>query len=383
MNKVQLTLIYIIKKSQFNTETVISFDIDLNELFEEASKQSVLGIVASEIPDNISQNEKWQRVQLNQMASYIRYCYAEDELNSIMNEAGISYAILKGNAAAINYKDPSMRAMGDIDFIVGSDVFEKTKELLIANAFALVPDSDKHPRHIEFKKNGVLFELHRKFSHEDVDIEHFVVEGLNNVCVGRIDNHEFSMLPKLANGLVLLDHMRNHLKSGLGLRQAVDWMMYVYHNLDDEFWEKEFCPVVREKGMDTLAISATRMCQIYLGLPETITWCKEADEKVCEQLMECLLESGNFGRKNGQGQSVESVSTSMKRVGLFRWLQYAGEHNWKAYHKHHWLKPFCWFYQIFRYMGQGIKSGRSRKQLKDDLNRSEQRYELLKKLGIE
>lgn len=158
--------------------------------------------------------------------------------------------------------------------------------------------------------------------------------------------------------------------------------MYVYRNLDDAFWNSEFKAAATEKEMDTLAISATRMCQIYLGLPETINWCKSADENTCDQLMDCILVSGNFGRKKGKGNSVETVSTSIKRKGLFRWLQYAGEHNWKAYHKHHWLKSFCWFYQIFRYAKQGIKTGRNRKQIRGDLDRSKERYELLKKLNI-
>ena len=160
-------------------------------------------------------------------------------------------------------------------------------------------------------------------------------------------------------------------------------MMYVYRNLDDEYWENEFSRVAKEKKMEKLAVTATRMCQMYLGLPETITWCKGADEKTCEELMECLLASGNFGRKNGRGNSVETVSTNMKRKGLFRWLQYAGEFNWEAYHRHHWLKPFCWLYQIFRYAKQGVKTGRNRKQIRGDLDRSKERFELLKKLGIE
>ena len=200
--------------------------------------------------------------------------------------------------------------------------------------------------------------------------------------IASIEGHEFPMLSPLANGLVLLDHMRRHLKSGLGLRQVIDWMMYVYHNLDDEFWNSSFRTIAEDKGMDKLAITATRMCQIYLGLPETITWCKSADEKTCEQLMECLLVSGNFGRKNGQGNLVETVSTFIKQEGLFKWLQYAGEHNWETYHKHHWLKPLCWFYQIFRYAKQGFKTGRNKKQLKADLDRSKDRYDLLKKLNI-
>ena len=121
---------------------------------------------------------------------------------------------------------------------------------------------------------------------------------------------------------------------------------------------------------------------MYLGLPSLITWCSSADEKTCEELMENLLLSGNFGRKNGNGNSVETVTTSIRREGLFRWLQIAGEHNWAAYRNHHWLKPFCWIYQAFRYAGQGLKIGRKGKELLRDLDRSKERYELLKKLGI-
>ena len=227
----------------------------------------------------------------------------------------------------------------------------------------------------------MIFELHHHFSNE-VNIEDYLIEGLKHPVTASIDGHEFPMLPKLANGLVLLDHMRQHLRSGLGLRQVIDWMMYVYRNLDDDFWNLEFMEVTKEKDMYILAITATRMCQLYLGLPETTTWCKSADDKLCEQLIECLLVSGNFGRKNAQGNSVETVSTSIKQKGLFCWLQYAGEYNWEAYHKHHRLKPFCWFYQIFRYAKQGLKTGRNKEQLKGDLERSKDRYDLLKKLNI-
>lgn len=47
-----------------------------------------------------------------------------------------------------------------------------------------------------------------------------------------------------------------------------------------------------------------------------------------------------------------------------------------------WLKPFCWIYQGFRYAKQGIKSGRNREQLKNDLKRSKERVEVLKRIGI-
>ena len=378
MTNEQHALLELIKISQFGSSEEISLDgVNMNTLYEEASQQAVLGLVASVIPSKYL-DKKWLDAKYQQESAYIRYCNAQDELKEVLDKADIPFVILKGNAAAVYYKNPMYRSMGDIDFLVPQDQYSNAISALIESNYVLGHKSD---RHISLHKNSYTFELHHHFSH-DINIDDYLFEGLNDSFISSIDSHSFTMLPKLSNGLVLLDHMRNHLKSGLGLRQTIDWMMYVYLNLDDLFWQSTFQSVAQEKGMDTLAITATRMCQIYLGLPETITWCKTADEDICKQLLSSLFVSGNFGRKNGNGNSVETVTTEIKQYGLFHWLQFAGEHNWVAYHKHHWLKPFCWFYQIFRYAKQGIKAGRTRKQIEADLNRSNERYKLLKKLNI-
>ena len=303
-------------------------------------------------------------------------------MERLLDENVIPFVILKGNAAAIYYKNPSLRSMGDVDFIVNEDDFFRTKEIMLNSGYELKHDAELDDfRHISFEKNKTSFELHRKFSHE-VDIESFVMEGLDNRENRIIEGFEFPVLPKLANGLVLLDHMRNHLKRGLGLRQVVDWMMYVNAELDDDFWNSVFGHIAREKGIEKIATVATKMCQKYLGLSESITWCKSADDELCDSLMKNLLDSGNFGRKNGTGNSIETVLMAIREEGFFRRLQHAGEYNWKAYKKHHWLKPFAWIYQAFRYAGKGIKTKRNRAQVKEDMQRGKERYELLKKLEI-
>ena len=192
------------------------------------------------------------------------------------------------------------------------------------------------------------------------------------------------MLPELPNGLVLLDHMRNHLISGLGLRQVIDWMIYVNKVLNDDYWNTTFMAVVKEKEMYKLAITATKMCIQYLGLPNTITWYNvaEADDSLCTDLINYIFSSGNFGCKKGDSGRIETITTVMRRRGIFRRLQFAGEHNWKAYKNHHWLKPFCWFYQIFRYARQGLESRRNAAQLKSNMNAAKERTELLNKLGV-
>ena len=379
----QKALLRLIAQSQFGASDDYSFEgVDWDAVFKEATDQAVLGIVAPEVPSEFA-DAKWQQALFRQTAAYIKYCHAEDELKKVLDEANIPFVILKGNSAAIAYKDPSKRMMGDIDFIVPQGMFDKAREKLVDAGYTINLETGNYIRHIGFEKDGMEFELHRFFSHDDYDIDDLVFAGIDNKKPGMIGEHEFPLLPPLVNGMVLLLHMRQHLKSSMGIRQIIDWMMYVYRNLNDDFWNNEFSAVARENGLDILATTATRMCQLYLGLPESIVWCMNADEKTCSQFMTSLLDSGNFGRKDGSGNIAEKVNLRMKNNGLFAWLQFAGEYNWKAYHKHRWLKPFCWVYQIIRYTGQVINYDRKGGKFQEDIKRSNDRFDLLKKLGID
>ena len=154
--------------------------------------------------------------------------------------------------------------MGDIDFIVPIDRFDDACKLMLENGYSQKKGDKKDTRHKSFSKGGTHYELHRHFSYTDLDIEEYITDGFEQVNQGNINGIVFPMLPKLANGLVLLAHMRNHLQSGLGLRQVIDWMMYVDKELDDLFWEQEFMRISKTVKLDKFAIAITRMCQLYL-----------------------------------------------------------------------------------------------------------------------
>ena len=340
------------------------------EVLEEAVSQAVTGLVPQLTVDG----------ELRQMGLFVQYTFAEEMLTEMFREAGIPVAMLKGSAAGVYYPQPYQRTMGDFDFIVRTADFDRARKLLEDNGYFPVRVPKVIERELQYMNDGREYELHYRFSDPDLDIEKYIIDGLEHLETGRIDDHEFPMLPPLANGMVLLAHMRHHLQMGLGLRQMIDWMMYCDKVLDDAFWSSGFEEAATDTGLKTLAVTATRLCQKYLGLKDTITWCNDADDELCDMLMDSLLTSGNFGRKQGRGHSVEKTVTSFKKQGVFRYLQKAGENNWKAYHRHSSLKPLCWFYQVFRYAKQGLSR---RGELKEDLDRGRKRYEMLKKLNIE
>ena len=406
MNQTTAILIDLLKKTLWGTElpdygTLYSEPVDWDAVFSEAKNQSVASLAFPALfTDDLAFNtvpslqstpvpkellDTWESYSDKLRVKYHHVLSAQDALLKLLKNNNIKSVILKGAAAAVYYPAPSRRSMGDIDFLVPQDQYEEAEQLLKDNGYNVTHPREDNSRHCGFIKDGIEFEIHHHFSHDDaVDIEEYLINGLNNIDTKTIDGHSFPMLPATQNGLVLLDHMRNHLQSGMGLRQVIDWMMYVNATSKEDFWEKELLPIIKQKNMYTFAATTTKMCKKYLGLTDTknIEWCDTADPTLCEELFNALMSNGNFGRKKGNDNNVERIFTSIRRHGLFHRLQESGKHNWKAYKKHPWLKPFCWIYQIFRYARQGLSTGRNTKQIKQDLDESKQTTNLLKKLGI-
>lgn len=380
MTVAEETLLSLIRISLFGSSEIALDGIDWDEVISEAQLQSVAGLISNALPMPI--RDQGRKYLYQNTSTYSHILYAQRKLLDMFENAGIPLVILKGFAAAIYYPVPALRSMGDIDFLVPQERFADAVSLMESNGYVTTQKGDvPKERHVGFVKDRILFELHHHFSYTDLDIEEYLLEGLKHLEIQTIDNSPFPMLPKLANGLVLLAHMRAHLQSGLGLRQVIDWMMYVDKVLDDVFWEREFKKAAQEVGLEKLAIVTTHMCQMYLGLSERITWSNSAEENLCSRLMDSLLSSGNFGRKIGDSYNTETVGTFIRKEGFFHYLQRAGECNWEAYKQHHWLKPFCWVYQTARYCRKGLKANRGR-ELVGGINRSKKRYELLRELNI-
>lgn len=370
----------LIKEALFNIHNPSTEKINWEEVLIEADKHAIIGIIAKQIPEKTC--HEWSIKTSKIMMQTVRKLQAQSQLVQIFEENNIPLAVLKGTAAAVYYPIPSYRTFGDIDFIVPQESFDKANDLMLENGYQRINDDQtENPRHYRYKKDDYIFEMHHHFSYPDLDIENFIIDGLKHVEYSSCDGVSFPMLPRLANGMVLLAHMRCHLLSGMGLRQVLDWMMFVNKELDDEFWQSEFKTAAESVHLDVLAKTVTRLCQNCFGLPESITWCKDVDEDLCDRLLDQLLMSGNFGVKLGKDKQFGTVMTAIQKNGIFKQLQISGEKNWKLYKKNKWLKPLCWLYQIFRYCRQGI-GARKKSKISKDIQLSRKRYRLLKELKV-
>ena len=287
--------------------------------------------------------------------------------------------ILKGTTAAKYYLHPEYRVMGDIDIMTSRDDYPAACEMLLQNGFReITSDIAKGSgRHRQFMKNGIEVEVHAYYAYMNDPKK---AKLLDDMIIDNINpSHE---LPDEINGLVLIEHINHHIEEGLGLRQIIDWMMYVDKCLPDERWPS-FQALVRKTGHETLVIVTTRMCELYLGLSEH-NFCAQVDVDTCEEFMNYVLTCGNFGRKQEEGALISKgfFGSAHTVKGAFQFLQGRGLITWKAAQKYRCLRPFAWMYQAFRYFKKGLHRKDNLTKLKAEYEMAQKRNRLLVSLGV-
>lgn len=346
-------------------------------LYDELSRHAIVTLVAPILPSlemSTELREKWKSTILQHLAYYCNYKYEQSNL-----PITVPYVILKGTSASQYYDHPEFRIYGDIDIMPKREGFQAACTQLLENGYIEknAHHLDEFGRHRTFFKNGIYIEVHAFFAlfndkHKAKYLDDLIISNINPSHV----------LPDMINGLVLLEHINQHMETGIGLRQIIDWMMFVDKYLPDERWD-EFGSLANKSGLETLAVVVTKMCEKHLGLPER-KWCANADNKLCEQLVEYILESGNFGNKQKDENHTGALILSFARspMSAFSLLQRRGLINWKSVKKYHWLRPFAWLYQLTRYIKNGFERDSSISKLKQEYELSKARDQLFSKLGV-
>ena len=370
----------------FGTDFNFADECDWSKVYEDLIAQAVEGIVGDYIPKlpvSADMRIQWKKSCINRIGNFYRLLSVQNELTELLRKEKINFVILKGTAAAMYYPRPQYRAMGDIDFLVAPADFDRAFELLTANGFSDTDESCE--RHKNLIKNNCEFEMHKYFtlrgeSKELAELDKVIFDGLNNAEFHEIDGAVFPALPKLQNGLVLLQHLKHHLRRHFGMRQIIDWMLFVDKNLDDEYWNTEFSQYAAEAELVQLAVTVTRMCQIYFGLREDITWCADADEKLCEQLFRHIYECGNMG-KNRTDRVQKTFDLKGGPFALVKNLQFHGVRDWKALKKFPFLRPFAWLYQICHHIRIAFKYKITPSKIISYSKTENEHIEMYKKLG--
>ena len=355
--------------------------------------QSVIGYPTNVVEDlELSSTDLAEYLFLagKSLWGWYRLMKAQDSVLAEFRQAGIPVAVLKGAAAAANYPLPKSRSMGDIDLIVPPDHFDRAFALLERLGWDNDIELEVNPRHAGFRKEHCPeIELHRYFStctdKRQADfLDQAIYDAIPRAEWTDVAGFSVPVLPPLENGLVLLAHVNQHLGSGLGLRQILDWQMFVAAYLTDELWEHEFRHAAQQIGMEKLAITTTWLCRTYLGLQTSATWFDGADAQLADDLLLYIMHKGNMGRKMERGtQATRIVMHSFRSpAARVRDLYTGGRSQWAPARKHAWLAPAACIYQIGHVIRKGLARNASMGELVNDARSAQEEVDLLKRLEV-
>ena len=285
---------------------------DWSALMVFAGKQALIGIcLPEECPENLPKDLLLQwigQVQLIEQQNKLLNKRI-GQLFGMLRQAGFSCCLLKGQGNAEMYANPLRRCPGDIDAWVNTD--EVTAYSYVKKFF---PDAEESYKHIHFP----IFEdapvdvhvtpLRLYSSLYQKRLQLWINQSKEEQFEHRIRltgiEREVSVPTAKFNAVYQLGHMLIHLyDEGVGLRQVVDYN-HVLKNLKvlkDE--RRELVSTIKNLGMYKFARAMMWIETSVLGLP--LAQCLvEPDERRGKQLLEDILEGGNFGhhsqRYNGK-----------------------------------------------------------------------------------
>lgn len=226
---------------------------------------------------------------------------------------GIPAVLVKGQALAQDYLDPSRRQPGDIDLLVPSGSYEAAKSVLLPKATKVAEEipgilhQGMHFRSVEVEIHGSISTLmSRKLDRQLAGFlaQQFDGRPLPAVSIGGAD---IPVPEANFNAVYVFVHFLQHYWSGgVGLRQPLDWMTFV------SVHKRDIHPVLLERQLEELGLLHlwkvfTGFAQEYFGCPaEKLPLSAVPDSGKNRRIWRFIEAQGNFGKKKDRRRGKES-----------------------------------------------------------------------------
>ena len=355
-------LLNILANNLFNAGRTVNLNEDnLNAVWCEAYAQAVTLMAFHKSDIAILQSDKCDYIRKklsHTLAVNAKIDFEHVRICDIMQKADIPCTVLKGFASALYYPDALMRSMGDVDFLVDTDNFEKANEVLLKNGYASL--GKNHDVHDIYIGRVCRCEMHFQPSgipqgKAGVKVRKYLADISEKAETVQTELGAITVPCTFHHGLIILLHMCHHLTGdGLGLRHLCDWAVFI-NSLGEEKFLEAFEKAFRDIGLWEFAKTMTFISCKYLGL-QGMQWAQSADETLADYILIDIIIGGNFGQKNAD-RSHESLlisSKNEKKVSMLRQFFISANSivykNWKAARKLKILLPFGWIFFGGRYI---------------------------------
>lgn len=221
---------------------------------------------------------------------------------TMLEQAGFSYCILKGQGNALAYPDPSARTPGDIDVWVAAPPSQ-----VISFARQAQPNAKACYHHVEYVKcDGIEVELHYRpaFLNNPLynsRLQRWFKSEAATQCSHRVElsNEAGAMnVPTDAfNRIFQIAHIMNHVvHEGIGIRQLMDYYFLLRKGFSPEEQKREE-QLLRHLGLYNITAAVMYMLRQLFAMPLD-KMIVPPDRRRGLFLLKEVLEGGNFGRYN-------------------------------------------------------------------------------------
>ena len=297
---------------------------DWQEVLKESKAQTVCLAVFDALSEKndipVKEREEFELISAKQLSQNITVHTYHNYLHNLMEQNGIDYCVIKGSASAYHYKNPLLRAMGDVDFLIKKEDIERAKNVLLKDGFSLY--EDKHISHLVFKKGKMHFEMH--FSLPGMPegkygeiIKAYLDKIFEKVKTVNIERLEFKIPSPFHHGLILLMHTYHHmLGEGVGLRHLCDIAFFINSFKENEF-EETFKDKLEKSGLWHFAKILAYTCYKYLGAQKKAFMTDDLDG-IAEAVMADIFAGGNFGKKDKSRASQSLAISDRGKDGIHK-----------------------------------------------------------------
>ena len=408
MNDVQSLLLQVISAALFGKKAPTVADNQILPLIDESKAQAVFPLLLSAL-DSQMQEKLTPEQYAEQNEEFFRYSIAgtqnfaeHSELHELMTANDIPYVVMKGFASAMYYPEPSLRSMGDVDFLVRPEDLERAGKATESAGFIVDHGEEEESKHIAYHRDPMsIWELHRSVNGiPGGEVGELIKAEMDKVIATAelVDQDDvICMVPNnLHHGLIMLLHTASHLTSeGVGLRHLCDWVIFA-SSLSDADFRAVFEKKLKSFGLWRFAQVLTLLGINYLGAPKRV-WVMEAveshkvDDDTLEGLMNDILGGGNFGIKDmnryreikyisDRGEHTVS-SGGILRQGM-RTMNQKVRADYKTIGKHKILYPIGYIAEGGKYLGLLITGKRKSSGTKQMLKEAAERKRIYNSLQL-
>ena len=312
MNQSQKLLFLLLRAALFEEKIDASkfVEADWKQIFYLSDIQTVSSLVLDGIgmlPHSILQisfDKKmmlFAKMQRMEQINTLHRCVIV-KIDKALKAEGIQAVFMKGQTVALRYPNPLHRTPGDIDFVVSLKDFDRT--MAVMEKIGKVDHGLVHEHHGMAWVDGVTIEPHYKVhNYQRPSTDQAMQEMFSSVFPSKlsyadIDGYEVPVFSPTIESVFLTSHMVNHVyEEGLGLRQVIDYAMFLHHCADKIDWLQHH-EYLHQMRMERAWRIFTCICVDYLGmsLPSQVESFSHQEKMWAEKMMTDIMRVGNFGR---------------------------------------------------------------------------------------